>query len=107
VATAHRRQRAARLLSLGVCRQLARAEPLGLEHEPTTIDQTNNGGLHTPPHARQHPQQFTTDQADTKQYDIETVLLAQATAATYGSVIQLYRALGGGWDPAAVQAVAR
>jgi multidrug efflux system outer membrane protein len=24
--------------------------------------------------------------------------LAQATAATYGSVIQLYRALGGGWD---------
>jgi multidrug efflux system outer membrane protein len=33
--------------------------------------------------------------------------LAQATAATYGSVIQLYRALGGGWDPAAVQAVAR
>jgi multidrug efflux system outer membrane protein len=33
--------------------------------------------------------------------------LAQATAATYGSVIQLYRALGGGWDPAAVQAAAR
>jgi multidrug efflux system outer membrane protein len=25
--------------------------------------------------------------------------LAQATAATYGAVIQLYRALGGGWDP--------
>jgi multidrug efflux system outer membrane protein len=33
--------------------------------------------------------------------------LAQATAATYGTVIQLYRALGGGWDPAAVQAAAR
>lgn len=27
--------------------------------------------------------------------------LAQATAATYGAVIQLYRALGGGWDPQA------
>ena len=26
----------------------------------------------------------------------------QASAATYGSVIQLYRALGGGWDPAAL-----
>jgi multidrug efflux system outer membrane protein len=25
--------------------------------------------------------------------------LTQATAATYGAVIQLYRALGGGWDP--------
>jgi outer membrane protein, multidrug efflux system len=32
--------------------------------------------------------------------------LAQATAATYASVIQLYRALGGGWDPGPVQAAA-
>jgi multidrug efflux system outer membrane protein len=32
--------------------------------------------------------------------------LAQATAATYGAVIQLYRALGGGWDPDAPQATA-
>jgi multidrug efflux system outer membrane protein len=30
--------------------------------------------------------------------------LAQATAATYGAVIQLYRALGGGWDPDAPRA---
>jgi multidrug efflux system outer membrane protein len=31
--------------------------------------------------------------------------LAQATSATYGSVIQLYRALGGGWEPAQLPAV--
>jgi multidrug efflux system outer membrane protein len=31
--------------------------------------------------------------------------LTQATAATYGSVIQLYRALGGGWDRVAVTTV--
>ena len=30
--------------------------------------------------------------------------LAQATAATYGSVIQLYRALGGGWEADAAAA---
>lgn len=33
--------------------------------------------------------------------------LAQATAATYGSVIQLYRALGGGWEPPTPQAATR
>ena len=32
--------------------------------------------------------------------------LTQATAATYSSVIQLYRALGGGWDAAAARAAA-
>jgi multidrug efflux system outer membrane protein len=32
--------------------------------------------------------------------------LAQATSATYSAVIQLYRALGGGWGPGAARTAA-